>query len=398
MPRAAVAANDVFAVLPAPISRLLANESGLCVASAAAPPAPPPPCSAAIDCSLNGECQGGTCVCAAPWTGPQCERMRFKPVAFPQGYGMAPNLTSWGGNVLRGADGRYHLYVSAMANHCLLNTWGSNSRIEHAVSDDITGPYAFRDVAVDVWSHNSAPIALPDGTYAIVHIGSGAGGNPKNCSAAPYLGPPAAPLLSEAGSSIHVARSLDGPWQPLQPNTLPGCNNPAPWVHPNGSLFILCGGSILRAENISGPWAHAADINIDHSKGYVAGNYEDPFLYTDAQGRFHVLYHVYNTNEDKFECVNSTVSAHVYSIDGIKWYSHGTQPYTTQVELSSGDIITVSTRERPKLFFDQHGQMTHLLNGVCSATACPPPAGPSTGCVDCKYNSWDYTLVQPLAV
>lgn len=129
-----------------------------------------------------------------------------------------------------------------------------------------------------------------------------------------------------------------------------------------------------------------------------AGNYEDPFLYTDARGNFHLLYHVYNTNENKYECKNSTVSAHAFSVDGFTWNISATQPYTTQVELTTGETITVATRERPKLWFDSNGQMTHLFNGVSSATACPPPNGPRTGCVDCKYNSWDYTLVQPLAV
>ena len=47
-----------------------------------------------------------------------------------------------------------------------------------------------------------------------------------------------------AGSTIHVAKSLHGPWEPLSPNTLGGCNNPAPWVHPrNGTIFIV---SLLR--------------------------------------------------------------------------------------------------------------------------------------------------------
>jgi hypothetical protein len=41
------------------------------------------------------------------------------------------------------------------------------------------------------------------------------------------------------------------------------------------------------------------------------------------------------------------------------------------------------------------GRITHLVNGVCSAPACPN--GPPTGCVDCKYANWDYTLIQPLA-
>ena len=75
-------------------------------------------------------------------------------------------------------------------------------------------------------------------------------------------------------------------------------------------------------------------------------------------------------------------------------------PYGTQVELNiqgpKPETITVATRERPKLFFDETGQMTHLFNGVCSAENCPN--GPPTGCVDCKYGNWDYTLIQPLQV
>jgi hypothetical protein len=108
---------------------------------------------------------------------------------------------------------------------------------------------------------------------------------------------------------------------------------------------------------------------------------------------------VYNTHENPphgHECVNSTVSAHQYSVDGYTWGSSLVSPYGTQVELSTGETITVATRERPKLFFDKTGQMTHLFNGVCSAPNCPN--GPSTGCVDCKYANWDYTLVQPLDI
>lgn len=409
------------------MSRIFANESGLCLSSAAPPPPPPGPCLGDLDCSLNGECVSGKCVCRSAWKGQQCELLVLQPVSFPQGYGMQPNLTSWGGNILPGSDGRYHLYVSAMANHCPLNKWGSNSRIDHAVAPNATGPFVFQDVAVDVWSHNSAPIALADGTYAIVHIGSGEGGHPANCttqaaSAEAYGGPrmglglELGPVLGVSGlglrrravdgwvgstqvagigSTIHVSASLDGPWKPLVPNTLPSCNNPAPWVMPNGTIFILCGNTLLRSDRIQGPWRTVTDVNVDHSHGYVDGNYEDPFVYTDAGG-FHILWHVYNTHEDKYECVNSTVSAHFYSKDGFKWFTHGTQPYTTQVQLASGSIVTVSTRERPKILFDRNGAMTHLVNGVCSAIACPPPTGPSTGCVDCKYNNWDYTLVQPI--
>ena len=54
-----------------------------------------------------------------------------------------------------------------------------------------------------------------------------------------------------AGSTIHTSKSLNGPWLPLTPNTLPGCTNPAPHIHRNGTIFIVCNhNSLLRAESL----------------------------------------------------------------------------------------------------------------------------------------------------
>ena len=57
-------------------------------------------CAGDLDCSLNGRCVQGLCVCEKPWAGDTCGVMRFKDVNFPQGYGMSPNLTAWGGGAI----------------------------------------------------------------------------------------------------------------------------------------------------------------------------------------------------------------------------------------------------------------------------------------------------------
>ena len=41
-----------------------------------------------------------------------------------------------------------------------------------------------------------------------------------------------------AGSVIHLSKSLSGPWEPLTENTLPDCNNPAPFVSSNGEARL----------------------------------------------------------------------------------------------------------------------------------------------------------------
>ena len=94
--------------------------------------------------------------------------------------------------------------------------------------------------------------------------------------------------------------------------------------------------------------------------------------------------------------MNSTVSMHTFSEDGYTWHAGAEQPYTTQVETTAG-TITVSTRERPKLFFNKAGQMTHLVTGVSGASQCEF-GGPPSACTNCKLRFWDYTLIAPLDV
>lgn len=79
-------------------------------------------------------------------------------------------------------------------------------------------------------------------------------------------------------------------------------------------------------------------------------------LFVDnKRGNFHAFYHVYETTVTD-ECVDSLVSAHIFSLDGINWVGSKTSPYTTQVRTTGEDSpITVSTRERPKLFFNEDG-------------------------------------------
>mmetsp|Transcript_4254 Transcript_4254/g.6102 ORF Transcript_4254/g.6102 Transcript_4254/m.6102 type:complete len:406 (-) Transcript_4254:3-1220(-) len=362
-------------------------------------------CADGLDCSLNGFCDHIThqCVCEKPWGGHYCEVLQFLSVAFPQGYGMTPNVTSWGGGIIHD-NGTYHLYVSRMTNNCSLSTWVKNSRIDHAVSTTgPTGPYYFHDVAINTFSHNAAPIALPDGTYVIFHIGSGEGGpnGGNNCTTgSQFLELQESRLLrrnlfSVSRNMVHVSASLYGPWKPLVPKNLGDCNNPAPWVHPNGTIYVGCRGILKRADHISGPFIEIASFP---NSGGPNGIYEDPQIYTDHHGNFHCLYHAYELNASSFNCSNSLVSAHAYSRDGLTWNISKYPPYGTQVVQSTGETITLATRERPKPFFSASGKMTHLVQGVCGSPFCASPPYQNHGCVNCKYLQWDFTLVSTLDI
>ena len=152
------------------------------------------------------------------------------------------------------------------------------------------------------------------------------------------------------------------------------------------------------------PWSLVVDVQpvIDGNGGSVLGKYEDPFMYQDSPkngGNWHVVYHVYNTSEGihggKDACFNTTVSGHIYSRDGLSWHASAIPPWGPRIALVGGSAVTVSTRERPYVYFNADGDMTHLFNAVCGASGDDCAGTTGTGCVDCKYHEWDYNLVVP---
>ena len=155
-------------------------------------------CSTDGDCSLNGLCKAGSCVCFAPWsTAPGdalgCARLDTLPGPKVGCYGQAPHVPSWGGNAIL-FNGEYHLFVSTMTEDCGLSNWGTNMQIDHAVSPNATGPYVKADVALPAPATNPQAIVDPNGTWWLFHIGDAHGVSGKNCSGPPPPpGPPPAP-------------------------------------------------------------------------------------------------------------------------------------------------------------------------------------------------------------
>ena len=388
-----------------------------------------------ISCSLNGRRSAANlCVCTPPWEGADCGRLAFAPAPPNSGYTAAGG--AWGGEIVAGADGKHHLYAAAMSNGCFLKHWGGNSRVEHAVSSaGAAGPYAFESVAVDVEAHNPAAIAMTNTSlgykYAIFHIGAGVNGTDggSNCTSdAPCCQPadggpgcaacvpprPPRPAVTSrpptggAGSSVHVSDSLSGPWRPLPGLTgaASRCNNPAPALHHNGSLFLMCTSStLLRSEHgdPAGPWSTVGSLNRSAAP---VPHLEDASLWVAEDGAFHALFHAFAMKAGELcwgkpcdplpKCAGATVSAHAFSADGIAWRWSGEQPYDNEVLLAGGGSKRFATRERPKLLLGADGVPTHLTNGVVDVPYC---GRSNSTCAPCKTKGYETrTLVVPLAL
>jgi len=307
-------------------------------------------CAVDLDCSLNGECVGGGCVCDAPWDGTRCQTMVLEagklglfdiPLAAFHGVAPttavppvpSPNSTSWGASVLLAPeDGKYYAWAASMTNECLLADWLTNSEVVLAVADEPLGPFTPLRTVVPTWAHNPQAIRAPDPAakhgyvYALFTLGDGnpTHGPPKNCGSGPPLPPSPAPVpppkpfnastdafpcaadpkhgcanvtftifyAEEAGGAYkaHTAQLLDYPTHRYAPWDYgsTGNWNPAPLVHPNGTVFVMDhsgsfgwkhGEAVLKADTWRGPYRMVSSDGQDASRwGGSTANAEDPFM------------------------------------------------------------------------------------------------------------------------
>ena len=385
-------------------------------------------CRTDLDCSLNGVCGAdGACACDAPWKdsagsqpGEHCSVLDVgtHPVDYIPAYGGNLNtawdprqpLTSWGGNMIFDErSGLYHLFVSAMSGGQGLQAWGSVSEIHHATAQHPMKPFKRKDLALPKEAHNASPIRAPNGTWLIFYIGE--------------------KVNHARRGRVSAADSPGGPWRSI-PFDVP-CNNPAPAYAPNGTLYCVCSNgtwTVFRSEDVfSGVWRPVTKLVFPPSWGGGVGlggqnnaplylKNEDPFLFFDARGNWHLLGHRYDYRDGFPVNPNQTmpllVSGHAYSKDGVQWYFNtAQQPFDPVVKFANGTRQHFSTFERPHLVFGgANGRTpTHLVSAVQAyytspetgeiCDGCESRPGSDSSCVVCKTTSgidYTFTLVLPL--
>ena len=322
--------------------------------------------------------------------------------------------TSWGGSVIgpsQNKDGKYWMFAAEMAQHCTLGQWTTNSQVVTAVSDTPEGPFVRQALAIPPWSHNPEAILTADGTYVIFTLGPGKGlTHEKNCThdgetSAVGLGPEQhteqQQMHSDAGEkdrgdpkglvnfTVHSAPSPHGPWTATTMQVYnwnitwdlqtPGNWNPAPVALPDGSVRVMAhtdwgenghatpsgnvgawaGEAILEAPSWKGPYKVVGGDEIDHCNKCE----EDPFMWKDKRGNWHVLYHRmydpagpldpnWGKEDGSWKQKGGPVPSpgwaggHAFSRDGLAW-SNWTRCYNTSVFLVDGTTMNFPRRERP---------------------------------------------------
>uniref|UniRef100_A0A7S4N9D3 EGF-like domain-containing protein n=1 Tax=Odontella aurita TaxID=265563 RepID=A0A7S4N9D3_9STRA len=365
------------------------------------------------DCSLNGICRVGTCHCDAAWFGPWCQLLNLQPTAKENGL-QIPGTTTWGGSILADPEHGFVMFVAKMVNRCRLGSWQTNSEVVVATSAEPLGPYTEAGSTVaPPWAHNPQAIYVPaqnsedHGTYCVFTLGDGVPihGPIKDCASQhptkagvldvgyehaleeirrlhssdndPCAG---APEKNRTVSFViwHSSTGALGPWLPhvTSINDFP-CAYPFP-ANWNPSPYLLLDGRVrIMVHSCTSPWGGEVLVEAPSWEGpYVPITSdvttctkcaEDPFLWKDGRGHWHVLYHkMFDPPGNNPVPSPGWVGGHSFSKNGLDW-SPIERAYNTTVHYEDGMRIEMKRRERPKLIFDKDGVTpTHLSNGVIS--------------------------------
>ena len=385
------------------------------------------PCRTPADCSYNGVCTSAavdplrgasgvapSCKCKPQWKGAMCDVFNFAAVVPSRGVGLRSlnattggQVSSWGGSVLVGDDGVFHMYAAEMAYGVGIKSWRSNSRVVHATADPRGGaPFAFKrqGIAQPVFAHEPTVARAPTGEYVMMfttNYGEVPGGqcgppchcghNGTSCLSCPNAqqcpAKPAAPLSTR----MSYATKPEGPWSTpaLVPSRGGGDTNLACIVLKNSSLVCLGRPSlgILTATH----WKNVSSYSWHH---VAYGHGEDPMLWSESasEGTAEVLHAVTHGGGwgDPF-------GYHYWSTDGgWSWTGTGKKAYGNIVEVEGQTTKVVSRRERPHVVQDAQGTLVGLTTAVTEAWPCTTSCGHVPDNPPCKdFNPFGGTNPNP---
>jgi len=294
-------------------------------------------CKSNSDCSLNGICTSGACVCDKPWKGVSCGTMGYKvtPAGGKNLYNTSDPRNTWNGPIVTDKNGQYHIFDPIYKEGSL----GGPTSILHGVAANVTGPYDW-----------SAQPSLP----------TGGGENPAFVT---FVDPTTGKTVYSLWISgkVRIAATPLGPFVEV-PNFKYSGSNPAPIFH-NGAWYMTSQTTtdIMTTPSLKAgsTWVEYSTISHDGAPGNISYHTEDPFMWVDKRGNWHIINHAYS-NVQYENCGSSYVSAHFFSTDGKAWTWSPDQPYGHKVQYDDGTSHTYTTLERPNIHFDSSGQMTHI--------------------------------------
>ena len=297
-----------------------------------------------------------------------------------------PDYYIWCGTMVRGDEGKYHLYYSRWPRKLGHNAWVTHSEIAHAIGDTPTGPFRHADVALpprgaQYWdglcTHNPTILRAGDRYYLYYmgNTGDGVATAQLNWT-----------HRNHQRIGVAVAESPAGPWQrfdsPLvdvnADSTAPDAlmtSNPTVARRPDGGYLLIYkavgkqrpmpfGGPVVHltatSDSPTGPFTkQLRPIFTTPGVDFPA---EDPFAWYDyAAGRYLAIV---KDNNGHFTKAGKSLALWESS-DGFDWkLSAHPLVATPGVKWADGHSQKLHSLERPQLLFGPDGRPAVLLCAV----------------------------------
>ncbi len=249
----------------------------------------------------------------------------------------------WDGQIIKGPEGKYHMFASRYEQTKGHRGWGSSSAV-HAVSERIDGPYVDKGLC---WpdnrggkGHNVTALVLPDGRYAVV-------------------------VSETRPGDVFVSKSLNGPWEHIgaiqvaanEFSKLGRMSNVSVMLRPDGDFMIVArsGAIWISKSGILGPYVIQGPSVYPQVVGLPLKNLEDPVVWFSG-GHYHIVVNGWSTRK----------AYHITSKDGItNWRLRGLayDPTTDFLRYTDGTVNHWDKIERPAVFLE-NGHVTHFTFAV----------------------------------
>ena len=246
----------------------------------------------------------------------------------------------WGGNIIKGDDGKYHIYVSGWPESTARGhmAWSSASRVYHVVSDNVWGPYTY---VSDIGAGHNSEIYKTGDTYVIYHI------EPLGYYKSTSLGD-----TWESGEFTFDLRDRALIAGENRETSLSNCS----FAKRDDGSFVMIdrgGGIWVSHDGLTDPW-HQISTGSVYLNSTVTnrGTLEDPVIWRD-----HLQYHM---------IVNDWQARYAYyyrSKDGLHWVMESGKAYTGQdpfAKHSDGTVERWHKYERPRVYQDDLGRAIRM--------------------------------------
>jgi len=287
-------------------------------------------------------------------------------------------MSVWGGGVVKGEDGLYHMFYSQWPRS-LGWAWVTDSEIAHATSPSPFGPFSFQGIALprrgadywDGWCTHNPTVRKYDGKYYLYYMGNT---GDQKVTSAPGDTKPALNWTHRNNQRIGVAVAdrPEGPWQRFDEPLIdvsPDSNaidalmtsNPSITRKPDGSYLLIYKGVAKKKKMpFGGPVTHAVAVS-DSPAGPFKKLYqqaftfegndfpaEDPYIWYE-KGAYHaIVKDFHGTFTDAGRSMALFESA-----DGLDWQlSQQALLSDTRIHWKSGRVTIADHLERPQLYIE----------------------------------------------